>query len=86
MADTTRIRTNAPRASVTRLEPRLSIAGDVPKHANFRSGSGVMRRDHRQHALGAAVNQKRAARLGNRYLPSASVVARLPQSVQQVGQ
>jgi hypothetical protein len=39
-----------------------------------------------QHALGAAVNQKRAARLGNRYLPSASVVARLPQSVQQVGQ
>jgi hypothetical protein len=35
MADTTRIRTNAPRASVTRLEPRLSIAGDVPKHANF---------------------------------------------------
>src|ERR1035437_860139 len=41
MADTTRIRTNAPSPSVTRLELRLSIAGDVPKQANFVSGSGV---------------------------------------------
>src|ERR1035437_3745728 len=41
MADTTRIRMNAPRPSVTRLEPLLSIAGEVPKQANFTSGSGV---------------------------------------------
>src|SRR5678815_1452417 len=41
MAATTRIRTNVPRASEKRLGPRLSIAGDVLKHASFKSASGV---------------------------------------------
>src|SRR5258705_10133251 len=41
MADATRIRTKAPIASVSRLGPRLSMAGEVEKHASFRSASGV---------------------------------------------